>query len=359
MSTRTISPAGLAVATAMSGSNIFTDVARKKAVLQRQMIPVTFWCELVAAFVYGLALWVRYLMGAHLVFHDGGNLFGIAALHLSPIWTYVIYLAIDVLIVSICNLLYFKALQVSPLSLTIPFLAFTPIFLIPAGFIMLGEMPSYLKLVGVVVIVAGSVLMHRRVFAQGWTAPFKAIINEKGSRYILIVALLFSLTNPIEKKLVMISDTYFQAFAFGLGVVGFFLIATIVRGDDFRGALQGNVAWISVAGTLNAISLILQYASYYYVDVVIAITIKRAGIVLAVVFGWLFFRERSITDKLIGCSVMVAGIVIIYLPVNALQTALITAFTAAAAGVALYATRNRGESSVAEAAPKPASETGT
>lgn len=304
--------------------------------------------------MFGFVLWVRFLMGAHLVFRDGGNLFGITGLHLSPVLTYLIYLAIDVLIVAVANVLYFRALQVSPLSLTIPFLAFTPIFLIPAGLVMLGEMPSFLKLVGVVLIVAGSLLMHRRTFSVGWTAPFKAILNEKGSRYMLIIALLFSLSNPLEKKLVLISDVYVQAFAFGLGVVVFFLIVTIARKEAFLGALRGNVAWISAAGALDGISLILQYASYHYVDVVIAIIIKRAGIVLAVLFGWLFFRERGITDKLIGCSVMVAGILIIYVPVTALQTIVITAFTAAAAGVALYTTRSRAVRSLADTASIPA-----
>src|SRR5581483_11120735 len=116
-------------------------------------------------------------------FRDGGDLFGIPGLHLLPAATYFIYLCIDVLLVSIANILYFRALQVSPLSLCIPFLAFTPIFLIPTGFVMLRELPAAVKLFGVVLVVVGSVLMHRRLFALGWYAPFKAIVQERGSRY--------------------------------------------------------------------------------------------------------------------------------------------------------------------------------
>ena len=63
--------------------------------------------------------------GNRIVFLNGGPLFGISAVHLSPALTYSIYLLIDVLLVSIANVLYFRALQVSPLSLCIPFLAFT------------------------------------------------------------------------------------------------------------------------------------------------------------------------------------------------------------------------------------------
>jgi uncharacterized membrane protein len=175
------SAAGLLIAGLMSATNIFTDVARKKAVQKHSLIPTTFWCQVSAAIVFGLVVLARLATGAHIVFRDAGPLFGISSLRLSPVVTYSIYLLIDVLLVSIANVLYFRALQVSPLSLCIPFLAFTPIFLIPTGFVMLGELPPAAKLLGVVLVVIGSVVLHRRLFALGWMAPFKAIVEEKGA----------------------------------------------------------------------------------------------------------------------------------------------------------------------------------
>ncbi len=333
------SAAGLLIAGLMSGTNIFTDVARKKAVQKHSLIPTTFWCQVSAAIVFGLVVIARLGTGSRIVFRDGGPLFGISNLHFSPVFTYSIYLLIDVLLVSVANVLYFRALQVSPLSLCIPFLAFTPIFLIPTGFAMLGELPPAAKLLGVVLVVIGSVLIHRRLFAVGWSAPFKAVVQEKGSRYMLIVAFIFSITNPLEKKLVLISDVYTQAFAFGIGLCVFFLVLTLARREEVGVALHGNVLWISAAGIMDGVSLLLQFASYHYIDVVISISIKRAGIVLAVFFGWLFFRERGIPDKAIGSSVMLIGVLIIYLPVNARQSIAMTCLSLGAAAVALDATR--------------------
>ena len=66
---------------------------------------------------------------------------------------------------------------------------------------------------------------------------------------------------------------------------------------------------------------------------------------LSVFSGWLFFRERGITDKVIAASVMFCGVLILYLPVSPLETAGIALLTLAGMGVALYATR---EESVAE-----------
>lgn len=323
----------------MSATNVITDVARKKALQDRPLIPATLWCKVFAALVFGVALAVRILQGLPPVIRDGGNLFGLSGVHLSPLATFLIYLFINVILVSIANLLYFLALQISPMSLCIPFLAFTPIFLIPTGFVMLGELPPLLKLLGVILIVIGSLVMHRSLFAVSWLAPVKAVVQERGSRYMLLVALIFSVTNPLEKRLVLMSDMFTQAFAFGLGLCVFLVILSAVKREPASAGIRKNLLWVALAGGLDGIALLLQFASYGFIDVVITISIKRAGIVLSVFCGWLFFRERCITDKVIAASVMFAGVLILYLPLTAVQAAAMAVLTLIAMSAALHVTR--------------------
>ena len=160
-----LSPLGLALAAAMSISNVFTDVARKHALEKRDLIPATFWIRVAVATVFVIALAVRIAGGAPVEIRDSGPLFGIAALHPAPIPAFLIYLVVDVSLITIVMWLYFRALQISPLSLCVPFLAFTPVFLIPTGFVLLVELPSPLKSLGVILIVVGSLVMHRKLFA--------------------------------------------------------------------------------------------------------------------------------------------------------------------------------------------------
>jgi len=222
-------------------------------------------------------------------------------------------------LISIVMWLYFRALQISPLSMCIPFLAFTPVFLIPTSYLLLGQKPQAVKLLGVVLIVVGSLAMHRTLFAAGWLAPVKAVIEEKGSRYMLLVAFLFSLTNPLDKKLVDLSDVYVESVAYGIGLIVTFYLLARSQKADFAAAARGNVRWIALAGLFDAVSLLFQLASYTYLAVVITVSIKRAGIVLSVFAGWLFFRERGITDKVIAASVMFCGVLILYLPLDFVQ----------------------------------------
>ncbi|HYW46971.1 MAG TPA: EamA family transporter [Bryobacteraceae bacterium] len=346
MGSLALSPIGLLLAAAMSVTNVMTDVARKHALAKRDLIPATFWIRVAVATFFAVVLAFQMLRGSVVVIRDAGPLFGVEALHPAPIPAFLVYLVLDVGLITCVMWLYFRALQISPLSLCIPFLAFTPVFLIPTGFVLLGEIPKPLKLLGVALIVVGSLVMHRRLFAQGWMAPVKAVIREKGSRYMLLVSFIFSITNPLDKKLVVMSDIYTESVAYGVGLcISFFLLGKLQKAD-FAAAARANFRWISLAGLLDAVSLLFQLASYSYLAVVITVSIKRAGIILSVFSGWLFFRERGITDKVIAASVMFCGVLILYLPLTPIQAAALTLATLAGMGVALYTTRNQVEEAV-------------
>src|SRR5258708_7357825 len=147
-----LSPIGLLLASAMSVINVLTDVARKRALNKRELIPATFWMRVAVALVFVVVLLVQVLRGAEVTIRDGGPLFGISQMHLAPVPTFLIYLTLDVGLITCVMWLYFRALQISPLSLCVPFLSFTPVFLIPSAYVVLGDVPPPLNLLGVLLI---------------------------------------------------------------------------------------------------------------------------------------------------------------------------------------------------------------
>jgi uncharacterized membrane protein len=331
---------GLLMAAVTSVSNVFKDVAGKKVLDRHEVIATTFWWRLVVAFVLMIAFLGQILVFGELpVIRDAGPLFGINALHFSPVVTFLIYLLLDGIGVGIAVTLYFRALQISPISLCLPFLAFTPIFLIPTGYFLLGELPPWIKLAGVLLVVAGSIVMHRELFSISFFEPFRAIIRERGSRYMLIVAFIFSITNPLDKILVTMSDALTQSVSYAVALLIFFTGFAIAKKSDLRKVVKSMPGWIVLAGILDAIALLMQFISHNYIDVVITISVKRAGIILAVLMGWLIFKERGITDKLIASSVMLAGVLIIYLPLTVMQTFIFVGLTLIGMIAALYLTK--------------------
>ena len=99
--------------------------------------------------------------------------------------------------------LYMTAIRVSPLALTLPYLAFTPVFSALFGWLVLGEQVSLRGLGGVLLVVIGTwaLNLERPEFGQtrSWLAPLVAIGRERGSRLMLAVALIYSLTSVLGK----------------------------------------------------------------------------------------------------------------------------------------------------------------
>src|ERR1700676_2291600 len=150
---------------------------------------------------------------------DSGQLLGANFLPLSPLATFIAYIAILTSILGYSTWLNLRALQLSPISTVVPMLSFTPAFLILTGWIGFGELPTPQKLIGIVLIVAGAFTIHVDLLSEGLLAPLQAIFRERGSRYMLGVALIFSITNPIEKRIVLMSGPFTEALAYAFGSV--------------------------------------------------------------------------------------------------------------------------------------------
>src|SRR5207249_675426 len=84
----------------------------------------------------------------------------------------------------------------------------------------------------IVLIVVGSPAMHRTAFGEGWTAANKGVNSEKGRRYNPVVAVLVSIPNPVDKKLVDLSDVYVETVSYGLGLVNSFFLLARSQGAD-------------------------------------------------------------------------------------------------------------------------------
>jgi drug/metabolite transporter (DMT)-like permease len=149
-----------------------------------------------------------------------------------------------------------------------------------------------------------------------------------------------AITNPIDKKLVMMTDAFTQGCGFGVGMALFFAALALVRRAEVGKVIRATPQWCIIAGAGEAIALLFQLMSHNYIQVVITISIKRAGVILTVLLGWLIFKERGIGDKLIAASVMLAGVLIIYLKLALGASALFAALALAALSAALYLTRN-------------------
>lgn len=359
---------GLLLACFGSVFNVLTDSARKKILDHGyDAVVIGFWCKVAALCFYVSALGVLLFLGIRPELPPVG-----AALHLSPGAAFLIYLVINALLEGTAIVLNYRALQISPLSFCVPFMALTPVFLLPIGKFFLHEKISSGMIVGVFLVVTGSLVINRQLVANGWLEPARAILREKGSRYMMIVAMLLACTAAIDKWFVTgggdaeLGVRVLRSFSLSLGksiMLGlFFLLLAAWRlsrkpsngsqpknSSVWTAALSDVPGWILLAGLFEATVLILQMVAVQLTVAAIVISIKRSGILLACVLGWFMFRERGITDRVIGSFVMISGVVVFFLTKPDAHGACMIGFTGALGvatlslagmSLALYLTRN-------------------
>lgn len=354
---------GLLLASLMSVVSVFTDISRKKVLDEgHDTALVSFWCKLIALFAYFIGIGMLAITGTNPELPDIGKSFGIA-----PVPAFFLYVTLNALIEGTAILLTFKALQVSPISLCMPFMALTPLFLLPAGYFILNEPISNGMVVGVALVVIGSLVVYRQLFTKSLFEPVKAIIRERGSRYMLMVAFLLTFTNILDKFFVSsgayatFATSVSRSLTLSIGKTGMLLVLFIglvfsrmkkseSKSFSWTGVFKGVAVWVILAGVFEAVVLVLQLTAIQFTVAAIVISIKRAGIVLSVFLGWLIFKERGITDRAIAACVMLSGVLIFFLtkPDNKNETILgfegvlslaLTALTGMA--IALYLTRNQ------------------
>jgi len=207
--------------------------------------------------------------------------------------------------------LYMEAIKVSPLSLTIPFLAFTPVFILATGAVLLKETPNMGGICGTLITFAGGYVLNLDPSLRSLFYPFKAIARERGSWLMVVVAFIYSITSVLGKSAVLHSSPIF----FGLTYVPALTILLLISLSALKKIswtnLRTRIVQGLVIGPLYLLSSLAHCMALPLVKVAYMISVKRMSILVSVVYGGVLFREKHIFYRLMGACLMVMGAVVI------------------------------------------------
>jgi drug/metabolite transporter (DMT)-like permease len=220
-------------------------------------------------------------------------------------------------------LLYMRAIRDHPLALTLPYLAFTPVFVILTGYLLLGEQVSGRGGLGILLVVIGAWLLNRdRVRRRpshlntwtdwrAWVRPLGAILDHPGSRAMLLVAFLYSLTSVMGKGAMrhMPPET-FGSFYFVLLGVASFIIFALPAPSRLVTLWRRPWAMLAVAG-INAFMVYTHFLALARVEVAYMIAVKRTSLLFGILYGAFWFHEQGLARHLAAGSLMVTGILLI------------------------------------------------
>lgn len=209
-------------------------------------------------------------------------------------------------------LLYFKAIKRSEISVTVPLITLTPLFMLLTSPIMIGEFPSALGIVGIVLIVAGTYISNISEDPKQIFAPFKALVKNQGSRYMLLVAFIWSITANIDKIGVEETSPIYWAFTKDF-VILFYLIPILILKSKKPLLQINNRKWpLLMVGFFKSTSVVTQMFAIQFVLVPYVISIKRASSIFIILFAFLYMGEKkNFRNRMIGIIIILVGLFII------------------------------------------------
>ncbi|MBI3377941.1 MAG: EamA family transporter [Nitrospirae bacterium] len=210
-------------------------------------------------------------------------------------------------------ILYIKALRVSPLSLTLPFLAITPVFLIFISYLIVGEKVSFRGGAGIFLIAAGSYTLNISEIKKGILEPFRSIPREKGSVFMIGVALIYCFTASLGKIAIEHSSplffviTYYIALTICFAPIAFWMgrkeLGVFFRDKQFRKLVLPGVFFAVMAAT-HMLAMNLTKVAYM-------ISVKRLSLIIGIMYGYFLFREENIKERFLGAVLMLIGFVLV------------------------------------------------
>lgn len=227
-------------------------------------------------------------------------------------FAYMLALGSSSVLQLIVILLYFKTIKRSEISVTLPLLTLTPLFMLITSPIMIGEFPGLWGVIGILLIIIGTYISNIDTSKRNIFAPFISLIYNQGSRYMLIIASIWSITANIDRVGVNETSPVFWAFSKDALILFYLLPIFLIKSQKGLVQLKSRAKGLLLVGFFKTTSVLTQMFAIQYILVAYVVSIKRASAVFIILYAYLILKEkRNIKNRLWGMTIILIGLFLI------------------------------------------------
>jgi drug/metabolite transporter (DMT)-like permease len=226
-------------------------------------------------------------------------------------WMYVLLFGV---VQTLGTLSLSKALKLSEISIVTPLWKLSLLILVGFAFLTLGEAPSPLGLLGILVSLFGVYLLNIQKSRLSVWAPLRELFTERGLRYTLVSALFYAPAVVFLKQIIVHSDPYFANLMAYLAASLTVLPLVICRSARYFGQIPRH--WLSFLGLglFASLSSVCQSLAYQMTLTSYVEAAKQAEILFALAIGYTIFQERArVRTILPGSLTMMLGMMLLHL----------------------------------------------
>ncbi|RJQ27451.1 DMT family transporter [Candidatus Parcubacteria bacterium] len=228
--------------------------------------------------------------------------------------TFYLFMTISAVLDIAAFLAVLKSIKTSPISLVTPFSAFNPVFTMGIAAFALGEIPTPIRGLGVLVIVLGLYLLDISEVKKGIFAPFKNILSHRGVQLYLLANLIWAITPIFQKKsmsLINPSMPLFVAF-FGDLIITLLIIPfalPILRRENR--VVRDEFGWFLIIAFFAVLGRWLSFTAFSLTNVGYATAVFKISPIFTILLGAIIFKETNIKERLVGASIMILGTILL------------------------------------------------
>lgn len=226
-------------------------------------------------------------------------------------FSFIVPALVSSLVYSVQTVLYLRALHDGEASLVGPLYYFSLFFLLLLATAFLGESMTWLKAAGVGLLVYGASFLNRR---GSLARSLKALLDHPACRLMLFSSALVAVGRTIDAFVVREVHPLVYTITLCLFTDLFLFLHLAWRGklgNAFTLFRRKPLLGVS-AGAVDVFSYLLLMIAITRIEVSVAEPASMLGMVVTVVLARIIFGER-IRDRLIGVSVMLAGVWLLFL----------------------------------------------
>lgn len=229
---------------------------------------------------------------------------------------FLMVLTITVGVTAVATVIQVSIIQREEISLSVPFLGFIPVLMIPWSALLLGEWPSPGAGAGIVIASIGAYLMDVGPGRRFWR-PLMASRHARGPRWMLAVAVMLGLTTTCDKLAIAASSalTYLVIWmGASAGVMGYVFLRhsfqrvrsslgnphILVQSGLWAGAFSAQMSAVAVAMPVESGTAYVK-------------TLTLTSILITVAVGGRLFSESNRRRRLLATLLILLGAVAIVL----------------------------------------------
>jgi drug/metabolite transporter (DMT)-like permease len=141
----------------------------------------------------------------------------------------------------------------------------------------------------------------------GYLAQYRALLRERGPKLMLAVAFIWSISATIDKIGVQNSSPVLWILSVQ-SFVTLVLTPAVLRRPGSAGHVRRNLPYLLLMGFCSFVVAVAQMIAITLTLVAYVISVKRTSTLLGVLFGYLFFQEGHIRERLLGAAIMLLGV---------------------------------------------------